>query len=91
MPAQQPYVDNSHAGTFATVVVDALDTAGGTLPLPTATVVTQLEPAESRFSIKEPAQQPCREDKHNAAAFVFVVFAAVLVVVLGADGVVGRA
>ena len=83
MPAQQPYVDNSHAGTFATVVVDALDTAGGTLPLPTTTVVTQLEPAESRFSIKEPAQQPCREDKHNATACVFVVLLIALVVAIG--------
>ena len=61
------------------------------------TLVTQLEPPASLLRTKEPAQQPCREDKHNAAAFIFVVFATVvvlvlvLVVVLGVDGVVGRA
>ena len=73
LPPQHPCVDFRQAGTSAAVVTDFFDAAVVNASPVADTLVTQFEPPASLFRTKEPAQQPCREDKHNAAAFVFVV------------------
>ena len=58
---------------------------------PAAAALAQLEPAESRFRVVVPGQQPCLEDKHNVS-IVFemlvvlnMVVVVDVVVVLGLD------
>ena len=75
-------------GATVTVVIAAVKGTDDTVAI--AAVLTQFEPAESRFRMVVPGQQPCLEDKHMASECKRLSINLVVAIDLGCVVAVGQ-